>query len=330
MRSKSRFWLNDFSFRRGRVFIRDTGVDITLDRQLISDVLVWFGYHLVVRAKSWWTGSSQRRRRTIWFEPDQPRPWYLVWSALSWAGFRVASRPETADLHFAFRDATWMAPIALPAINSRCLDISKARVAAVFEDVFGYPLAVDPSVWQGKAVVKSEANGVHDGAVVVCPTRALAGKHYQRLVDTSDGAFSYDLRTLCVGGAPVAVWIKRKHAGESFSIQNLSVTLHCPRDVFSTDELDQIARFLEAMGVDWAGLDILRDRVSRRIYVVDVNKTDVGPPVALSLGDKIRSTRILAMALKALVESASPLLRAAPTPPGVRRKHLGQNDEGRH
>lgn len=302
-RSKSRFWLNDFSFRRGRVFIRDTGIEVVLDRQLVSDALVWFGYHLVVRAKSWWTRGSQARRKTIWFEPDQPRPWYLVWSALSWAGFRLAARPETADLYFAFRDATWMAPVAWPALNSRCLDISKARVAAVFEETFGYPLAVDPSVWQGAAVVKSEANGVHDGAVVICPTPALPGKHYQRLVDTSDGAFSYDLRTLCVGGAPVAVWIKRKLAGESFSIQNLSVTLYRPFEIFSTEELDQIGHFLEAMGADWAGLDILRDRVSRRIYVVDVNKTDVGPPVALSLADKIRSTRILAAALKTLVET---------------------------
>jgi hypothetical protein len=298
------FWFSDFHIARGRVKVFDTGADLTLDRTLVGEALVWFGYHLVVRARSWWMALARRDRPRIWFAPQRPRPWYLVWSALAWAGLRIASSPETADAVFAFEDATWSGAClagALPALNSRCADVSKSRVAEVFEAVFGYPLALDPQAWSGPAVEKGEVNGAHDGRVVACPAPRLSGRHYQRLVDTSDGAFTYDLRTSCVGGRPVAVWIKRKPQDARFSIHNLSVELRAPQDVFSTPELAQIERFLDAMGVDWAGLDILRDRVDGRIYIVDVNKTDVGPIIALPFADKIRSTALLARALEAMV-----------------------------
>nr|QQZ51201.1 hypothetical protein JKL49_08855 [Phenylobacterium glaciei] len=49
-------------------------------------------------------------------------------------------------------------------------------------------------------------------------------------------------------------------------------------------------------------MDILRDQPSGRIYIVDVNKTDVGPVIALSLRDKLASTEALAKALIALLK----------------------------
>ena len=49
------------------------------------------------------------------------------------------------------------------------------------------------------------------------------------------------------------------------------------------------------------GLDILRDRQDGQIYIVDVNKTDLGPLIALSWVDKIRSMTRLGRALERLV-----------------------------
>jgi hypothetical protein len=53
--------------------------------------------------------------------------------------------------------------------------------------------------------------------------------------------------------------------------------------------------------MDWGGLDILRDRRTKQIYIVDANKTDMGPPLALPLADKMRATRLLASALRRYV-----------------------------
>ena len=57
-----------------------------------------------------------------------------------------------------------------------------------------------------------------------------------------------------------------------------------------------IERFAADLGLDWGGVDVLRDRMSGRIYIVDANKTDMGPPVALKLAAKLRATRRMARA----------------------------------
>ncbi|CAN5125760.1 hypothetical protein BH09PSE2_BH09PSE2_18900 [soil metagenome] len=298
-------WFADFIFARGRIKVRQTGADLPLDQALIGEALIWSGYHLIVRARSWWMALRRPRALRIWFAPHTPRPWYMIWSAMAWGGVRIARSPEEADAVFAFEDTTWRAPVTpprLPAFNIRCADISKSRVAEVFERVFGYPLAVDPQTWSGPAVCKGEANGVHDGCVVMCPTAPVEGSHHQRLIDTREGEFTFDLRTACIGGAPVVVWKKRKAAADGFSIHNLSVTSHDPAAVFSPAELERIGAFLQAMHLDWAGLDILRDRHSGLIYVVDVNTTDVGPIIALSLADKLRSTALLSAALQRMLQ----------------------------
>jgi hypothetical protein len=49
-------------------------------------------------------------------------------------------------------------------------------------------------------------------------------------------------------------------------------------------------------------MDILRDR-DGRIYIVDVNKTDAGPIIALPLGEKLASTAILADALLRMLQT---------------------------
>ena len=305
MRPQKRgFWFSDFRFHRGRVLVEKTGADIALDATLIGEALVWFGYHLIVRVRSLLMLLARPKAPRIWFAPDRPRPWYWVWSAMAWGGMRMARSAKDADATFYFEDATWGSP-ARPAgvrsFNFGCPDVSKSRVAEVFGKVFGYPLALDPETFVGEAVEKGEVNGAHDGRVVTCPVKPRPGYCYQHLVDSRDGDFAYDLRTSCVGGRPVAVWIKRKPPGTRFSIHNLAVTLTAPQAVFSTHELLLIGRFCQAMKLDWGGLDILRDRNDGRIYVVDVNKTDVGPIIALPLAQKLVSTGILSAALLDMV-----------------------------
>lgn len=308
-RRRGGWWLADFRFAGGRVRVLDTAANLEIDRHLIGDALVWLGFHVIVRTRAWLMLLLNPGAPRVWFAPHQPRPWYLVWSAMAWAGIRMAAQPEDADATFAFEDATWgekQIPAVLPAFNYLCPDVSKSHVARVFEASFGYPLSIDPMTWNGPAVEKGELNGAHDGRIVECPTRPLPGRHYQRLIDTCQDGMAHDLRTACVGRRPVAVWIKQKPAADRFAIYNSSVTLHEPATVFSGDELDAIGRFLVAMHIDWAGLDILRDRNSGKIYIVDVNKTDVGPIIALSLRDKLRSIAILARAFEQMIGPRPP------------------------
>jgi len=313
-RPRSRLRIGDFELQAGRIVLIQTGNSATIDRALLAEVAIWVGCYLAVRLAA--LRHIGRARRSIWFTPSVPHPRYMVRIAAIWAGIRVAPNPETADAAFFFEDATSSVPPSpqhARAYNFDCGDISKGRVARVFGEVFGYPLAVDPATWRGPAVEKSEANGTHDGRIVECPTPARAGFVYQRVIDTVEDGLSIDLRTHAVGGRVVAVWIKRRHAAARFQPANVSVTRTAPEAVFTAAEQTRIATFTQAMGADWAGLDILRDRSSGRIYIVDVNKTDAGPIIALSLADKLRSVATLARALTALIDQPSSVAASVST-----------------
>lgn len=249
---------------------------------------------------------------SIWFTPDVPHPRYMIRAAMMWGGMTIAKSAAQADAAFFFEDATVSTPqdpTHDQHFNFACTDIAKSRVATVFADVFGYPLAIDPASWSGEAVEKSEINGAHDGRVVGCPSSPAPGRTYQKLVDTirPDG-FAYDLRTHCIGGRVVVVWIKRRSPAGRFLPPNIAAARHAPEAVFSPHELTLIGAFVEAMGADWCALDILRDETSGRIYVVDVNKTDAGPITALAFREKLVAAALLARALRAMI-ATRPIVR---------------------
>jgi len=288
------------------VTLRATGNSAALHRALAVEVGGWLLCVLLVRLAA--LRHLGRHRPAIWFTPTVPRHRYLVRLAAVSAGFRVARDSAAACAAFYFEDATIAPPPPATggrALNFACADIRKSRVAAVFAATFGYPLALDPATWHGAVVEKSEVNGRHDGRVVACPTAARPGMVYQRLIDTvDDDGFARDLRTQVVGGKVVAVWVKQRDPGARFLPPNRRAWLAAPDAVFSAAEQANLVAFAAAMGADWAGLDVLRDR-DGRIYVVDLNKTDAGPITALSLPDKLRSVALLGRALAALVQPAS-------------------------
>ncbi|MBW8880036.1 MAG: hypothetical protein JF615_01050 [Asticcacaulis sp.] len=299
-------WVGDFSWRDGGFYIRKTGIHLKPTRAVIAEIASWILYLSLLAFGSIWARIIHRKRLKIWFAPDRPRPWYMCRGIALWGGIDVARGPHGADAAFYFDDVTQGAPpvsdLALK-LNHACIDISKSHVARVFEEVAGYPLSVDPLATAGEIVEKSDKNGVHDGCIVMAPCAPMAGKVYQRIVDTKDGeGCCRDLRTPCIGGEPVVVWVKTKTPEGRFSINNRHARLAEPVEVYAPEEVDLIRRFNARMGLDCGGLDILRDRADGRIYIVDVNKTDVGPVIALSWRDKIRSMTRLGAALRRLID----------------------------
>ncbi len=301
---RASMWLSDFAWEDGQLRIRKTGIRLKITRALVNEIGHWAIYLLILNAVSAWTRVGGGVRPRLWFAPDRPRPWYLVRGAAMWAGIDVAASPADADAAVYFDDSTEGAapPVACPRrLNHACTNIAKSHVARVFEEVFGYPLTVDPQTAVGLIVEKPEKNGVHGGRIVTAPLPPRPGFTYQRLIDTRDGdGCCRDLRTPCAGGEPVLVWTKVKSPDGRFSIDNRRATLDDPATVYSPGERERIRIFAARMGLDWGGLDILRDR-DGRIYIVDVNKTDLGPVIALSWRDKLVSMQHLARALRRLV-----------------------------
>jgi hypothetical protein len=297
--------LRDFEWSLTGVNVRKTGARVPFDHAHLSEIFHWGVYFFAVLL-----AKRPRNGPIIRFAPDPARPWYLIWPSLYLAGGRSASQGGTPDVWMHFEDQTQSAPVALPddgkpRWNFEANDLSKSRVAAAFEEAFGYALALDPTNQTGACVEKGEINGVHDGVIVSLPCAPKPGKVYQRLINNqaSDGLVE-DLRTPTVGGKPQFVYVKRRDVECRFTNDNSDCWLKAVEEVFSAGEISSIERFCAILKLDWGGLDILRDADSGLIYIVDANRTDMGPPIALPLNDKIKSTRQLATALQTMFEAA--------------------------
>ncbi len=241
----------------------------------------------------------------MWFTPARPRPWYVVWSAATLSGVRIATMRKRSRCGLLLRGRHGRSPARYrrgEAINAGCCDISKSRVAAGFEQAAGYPLAIDATTFAGVAVEKSEINGRHDGRLVSCPLIPQIGKAYQVFVDSSDGDDAFDFRTTIIDRKPLFVLVKTRPVADRFSIHNATVTFKPLQEAFSPSDIALITRFAEQMKLDWAAIDVLRDRASGRIYIVDVNKTDTGPAVDLSRKDRERLKAAISHAFREMIE----------------------------
>lgn len=296
-------WLKDFEFGLTGLTVRKTGARVPYSPSIIKQVTAWFRFFFAAQRIEPMTPAF-----TIAFTPERARPWYLIWAVTRAAGAKLAKDAALADVVMQFEDATY-SPNAPPArlkpgarlVNFGCTDVSKSNVSRACAAAFGYPLAVDPATHVGPAVEKSEINAAHDGRIVHCPIQPLPGRVYQRVVDNRglDPHLVEDLRTCTVDGKPVCVFIKRREVTKRFLNTNVDVTLKMPEEVFSAEERSQIGAFTRELGLEWGGVDVLRDKADGKLYIVDANKTDMGPPIALNLPDKLKATRALAAAFRA-------------------------------
>lgn len=239
------------------------------------------------------------RRNTIAFYPQPVGPWYNIWLVVQNTNLKIIKNPRKADYLFIFDDSTHSdvaskitKRITAPVINGRITDISKKNVSRIFEDVFGYGLEIDPTTFEGKAVEKSDENGVHDGRIINCPIDEDAVRKdccYQKFIDSSfTDDTCEDLRVASVFGKIATVFHKHKTFENRFSTTYQSTTVREAEAVFSSIEEDNITQFCDEIGLDFGAIDVMRDKHDMRIYIVDVNKTCM-PVLSLPMEDQHRS-----------------------------------------
>ena len=234
-------------------------------------------------------------RPCILFYPSLPDPGHVPYKLCLHLGYGLTDDPSSAyDAAIKWKDGTYVPNDSVieklkntsHMVNAGTTDISKGHVMAVFERVFGYPLGVDPTTYEGPILRKSEINAAHDGTVVQGPlseTERLATSRsyvYQHLVDNVHDGLAKDLRVPIFGDDIPFVRVKYRpveqrfdHAGRS----QVDDAVVAPDEVLSSTEQQRILDLCRAMGLDYGELDVLRDRATDRIYVVDVNDTPTGP-----------------------------------------------------
>lgn len=289
---------SDFDWSLRGVRVRETGAEIAFSFGLAKDVIRG-GFYIIVE------GLRLRPRPLsgVAFAQNSPRPWYLLWGTLRQAGLR-AKPTGAVCLHFS--DQTHIPQAKLDDrlhINGRCTDISKSHVATTFAKIFGYDLSLDPSTASEPYLEKGEENGIHDATIETQTKSAEPGRVYQRLIDnsTEDGTV-LDYRCPTVYGSIPVIFLKERPVAQRFENLNTRVRMSTAEECFSPDEISKISAFCKAMQLDWGGLDILRHAGDGRIYIVDVNKTDMGPPLTLPIKEKLSAVKTLGLALQDALE----------------------------
>lgn len=247
----------------------------------------------------WAVGLYQRARvgrKAIMAAPEVPLPWYELWMAVHAVGGTFA---KTAPCGVYFEDTT-QATFTAPKgewLNATCTDIRKSTVAYAFLRAGGAPISIDPQQSKGVVVEKSEENGTHSGRLVQAPCTPQKGYVYECFVDTEVDGMIHDFRVVVVRGKITCVWEIERPATLRFADTHDMVRERAVHDVFSQDEQQLILRTADELGMDIGDFDVLRDRTTEKIYIVDANKTSVMPPLALSFKQRLSAARRIGEAL---------------------------------
>ena len=229
-------------------------------------------------------------RKRVLFYPHIPWESSMVIYICIQRRYRVTdSISRRPDLIMKWDPATYAPSSLIPeklkalsqVINYACTDISKSHAAEIFKAVFGYELTVNPLVYRGKCVQKSNINAQHDGQIIECPIDQLQPDFvYQVLIDNEAGdGLVLDMRVPVFGDFLPFILFKYQPAIGRFHAGSVRQQIVETSDAISHQEQGKILEFCRLMGLDYGELDVLRDRNDGRIYIVDVNPTPHGYPV---------------------------------------------------
>ena len=185
-------------------------------------------------------------------------------------------------------------------INLYNRDISKDAVDYAMQEAFGYSTKIDPEKHSGVAVQKSLKNAVHDGRKVECPVPNEEGFIFQKFIDSSvNDREVMDLRIPLMKGVIPFLYLNYRNNNERFkNVPDRAVLAENVDDWLNENEKEQLSKFCKVFKFDFGELDVLRDAVDGKIYIVDANNTPQGPPKHLPENDKKRAVVLLSNAFQ--------------------------------
>lgn len=185
-------------------------------------------------------------------------------------------------------------------INRDVSDISKKTVAKINKEVFGYDLDVDPISYQGKVVKKSDLNGLHDGVIIECP---IGPSYYDEnsvynvcVNNINDKNEAVDYRVIYMNGIVDIFYEKTRSSNSRFDTHQSVSKIRETRTEFSEDEISKMTLFCKKLGADYGEMDVLRDRSTGKIYIVDFAKTPFGPLYGFSKSERLKAIEEITVA----------------------------------
>jgi hypothetical protein len=238
---------------------------------------------------------NRGRVKTVLFYPDYPSKRAVLYKVFRLAGYNITNNPESRYIKSVFwsektiRDHDTVAiklHSGAPMINYYFTDSSKVHVEKAFQTIFNDTTFVDPMQYNGSCVKKSNYNAVHDGVILKCPVSETDPESvYQIVVDNIvEGKYAEDMRIPVINYNIPFIYLKYKSVEKRFGTFKQSLTrgkkqklIENPSALLNQDEIRKIIDFCRLINMEYGELDVLRDRKSKRIYIIDANNTPHGP-----------------------------------------------------
>ena len=234
---------------------------------------------------------NNRKNKTVLFYPEYPKRMNLLHQIFKSLDFNITNNPSlpfqygikcfdtTIDTGNSSEKLEELSKNHL-IINKGSIDISKKMVDKVFSEVFHYSSFVDPLIYQGRFIKKSNKNAAHDGVILDRPITSLNHEFiYQRLINNAyDNNTTIEMRVPVIKSHIPFVYYKYKPINDRFGWELLKSEIVDTDKALTSEEQDKIVLFCKKMMLDFSELDILRDIDSQKIYITDANNNPTGPP----------------------------------------------------
>ncbi|MFC2135500.1 hypothetical protein ACFLR4_04855 [Bacteroidota bacterium] len=227
--------------------------------------------------------------KTALFYPRRPSSKASLVRILKYLNYNISWNPKVKyDIAINWEDVTFRSRDEVltkltkesKVINADCTDISKQYVGEIFEDIFGYPILIDPLTYNAECLKKNNLNAHKEKTrIVKCPVDDLEeGYVYTLLIDSkTEHGFYVDYRVSIVGNDIPLILYKKKAPESRFLSPYYDVSMVEPTDHFTDEEIAKTKSFCKSIGLDMGELDVLRNQVDGKMYIVDANNTPWGP-----------------------------------------------------
>ena len=218
----------------------------------------------------------------------------------------IVNKPHPTNLiGIYFSDETFSPPlsinynsITIKILNQNCLDISKKKVDEIHQEIFGYCTIIDPLHYHGIGIVKSDENARHDGTEILFPiTEKEPKKIYQLIIDNQVENLYLDYR-VCVINNEIPIFYKKFKTKENRYTNEVKSAVIGNAKEIPSEVREKILLFTQKMECDFCELDVLKDNLTNRWFIIDLNKTPYGPPAPLQPEEKKKAIQILSDSFK--------------------------------
>jgi len=211
---------------------------------------------------------------TILFYPDNITPKCRIYYALNDLGIKYHNNKNKYHdliIYWSYHKTITIQDdfiLQSKCLNKGCYDITKTRVANIFDNII-----VNPEKYNGPVVRKTEKQGDDQETLIICPSQKEDEYIYRKFIDTKRNNYYIDYRIFYFKDRKFLVSKWKEHMfqeGGKYLWKEENI------NVIPEKKLKEIDNKCKKFGFDLGEIDLLQDNKNDVFYVIDINNTPGG------------------------------------------------------